>query len=122
MGYLFAPCRLPVLTLLWLAMCLLLLYEYLASPSRPVLAVLAIFVAGVLVKLVFFDLPFWELGDAFVYGGNYSFLDALMRLRRLRGDGGFLRPGFLLAPRPADNCPMRTSWPAGWRSAWRLCS
>jgi uncharacterized membrane protein len=80
LNYLFAPSRLPVLTLLWLGMCLLLLYEYLASPSRPVLAFLAIFVAGALVKLVFFDLPSWQLGEAMVYGGEYSFLDALMRL------------------------------------------
>jgi uncharacterized membrane protein len=80
LNYLFAPSRLPVLTLLWLGMCLLLLYEYLASPSRPVLAFLALFIAGVLLKLVFFDLPSWQLGEAMVYGGEYSFLDALMRL------------------------------------------
>ncbi len=80
LNYLFAPCRLPALTLLWLGMCLFLLYEYLAGPSRPVLAFLAIFVAGALVKLVFFDLSSWELGESFVYGGSYSFLDALMRL------------------------------------------
>jgi len=80
LGYLFAPCRLPVLTLLWVGMCLLLLREYLASPSQPVLAALALFTAGMLVKLVLFDLPFWDLGDAMVYRGTYSFTDSLMRL------------------------------------------
>ncbi len=93
MGYLFAPGRLPVLTLLWLGMCLLLTYEYLASRSQPVLIVLAIFVAGVICKLVFFDLPFWGMNESFVYEGNYSFLDALMRLT----DFGAMVAFFVLA-------------------------
>jgi uncharacterized membrane protein len=93
LNYLFAPCRLPVLTLLWLGMCLFLLYEYRASPSRPVLAFLAIFVAGTLVKLVFFDLQSWQLGEAFVYDGSYSFLDAVMRLV----DFGAMAAFFVLA-------------------------
>ena len=97
LGYLFAPCRLPVLTLLWLGMCLFLLYEYLASPSRPVLAFLALFVAGALVKLVFFDLPSWELGEAFVYGWQLFLPGRRDAARRLRGDGGLLRPGLLVA-------------------------
>ena len=78
--YLFAPGRLPVLTLLWLGMCMLLFHEYLISPNQPVLAFLAFFVAGTFVKLVFFDLPFWQLGTDMVYDGDYSFLDAVMRL------------------------------------------
>ena len=79
LGYLFAPARLPVLTLLWLGMCLLLTFEYLASRSQPVLVALAIFVAGAIGKLVFFDLPFWGIDESLVYAGNYSFLDAFMR-------------------------------------------
>ena len=93
LGYLFAPGRLPVLTLLWLGMCLLLLYEYLASPSQPVLVILGLFIAGVLVKLVFFDLPYWDLGEAMVYGGAYSPVDALMRLL----DFGAIAAFFVLA-------------------------
>lgn len=93
LNYLFAPCRLPVLTLLWLGMCLFLLYEYLASPSRAVLVFLVLFVSGALCKLVFFDLPSWELGEAFVYGGGYSFLDAVMRLV----DFGAMTAFFVLA-------------------------
>ena len=80
LNYLFAPGRMPVLTLLWLGMCVLLFYEYLASPSRPVRAFLALFVTGALVKLVFVDLPFWQINADMVYGGEYSFLDAVMRL------------------------------------------
>jgi uncharacterized membrane protein len=93
LGYLFAPGRLPVLTLLWLGMCLVLLYEYLASPRQSVLVVLALFVAGVLGKLVFFDLPFWGLEESFVYEGSYSYLDASMRLL----DFGAMAAFFLLA-------------------------
>jgi hypothetical protein len=80
LGYLFPPGRLMVLTMLWLGMCWLLLHEYLASPSDPLLAVLGLFVAGVLAKLVVFDLPSWQLGEGLVYGRTYSFLDALIRL------------------------------------------
>jgi uncharacterized membrane protein len=80
LGYLFAPCRLPVLTLLWVGMCVFLLREFLAKPSQPVFVALAAFAAGMLLKLVMFDLPFWNLGDAMVYQGAYSFTDGLMRL------------------------------------------
>lgn len=112
LGYLFAPCRLPVLTLLWLGMCLFLLYEYLASPSRPVLAFLAFFAAGALIKLVFVDLPSWELEDSFVYGGSYSFLDALMRLV----DFGAMAVFFVLAYwwLKEEPAPLPTATLAAW--------
>jgi uncharacterized membrane protein len=112
LNYLFAPCRLPVLTLLWLGMCLFLLYEYLASPSRPILAFLALFAGGALIKLVFVDLPSWQLGESFVYGGNYSFLDALMRLV----DFGALAAFFVLAYRWLRNepAPMPTAALTAW--------
>jgi uncharacterized membrane protein len=93
LGYLFPPGRLPVLTLLWLGMCLLLAHEYLASRSQAVFTVLALFIAGVIGKLVFFDLPFWGMDESFVYDGSYSFLDALMRLI----DFGALVAFFVLA-------------------------
>ncbi len=93
LAYLFSPARLPALTLLWLGMCLVLLYEYLGCASRSVRGVLAFFAAGVLVKLLFFDLPFWGLNEACVYGGSYSFLDALMRLI----DFGAMAAFFVLA-------------------------
>ena len=95
--------------------------EYLASPSQPVLVVLGLFVAGVLVKLVFFDLPSWELGEAMVYGGGYSWVDALMRLL----DFGAIAAFFVLAfsrHGGALACTTRTKWLAGWRWDWRSCS
>jgi uncharacterized membrane protein len=101
LNYVFAPCRLPVLTLLWLGMCLILIYEYLASPSQPILAILGLFVAGALVKFIFFDVPSWQFEETFVYGGGYSFLDALMRLI----DFGAMAAFFVLAFRWLRGAP-----------------
>jgi uncharacterized membrane protein len=78
--YLFPPARLPVLSLVWLAMCLVLFREYLARTASTVLAPLGAFVAGLLIKLALYDLGAWELSEALVYGGPYSPLDAAMRL------------------------------------------
>ena len=77
--YFFEPLKMPVLTLLWLGVCLLLVYEYLADRSKVMLGLLTVFVAGLLVKLFLFDLPSWDLNGP-LYGGAYSFLDATMRL------------------------------------------
>ncbi len=79
-GYLFPASRMPMLSLLWLAMCWVFFREYQASPREPVLALLGLFVAGVLIKLVAFDLNSWGLGETMVYRGGYSFLDSTMRL------------------------------------------
>ena len=112
LGYLFAPCRMPVLTLLWLGMCLILMYEYVASGSQAVLVVLGIFVTGVLSKLLFFDLPFWGLEESFTYRGGYSFLDALMRLIDFGAITTFFGLAFfslVVARRPARIAEL-----AGW--------
>ncbi|MFI5455740.1 MAG: DUF2339 domain-containing protein [Isosphaerales bacterium] len=93
MGYLFPPCRMPVLSLLWLGICLLFLQEYAARPSHVALAFLGAFVAGVLIKLVMFDLRFWDLQETMLYGDSYSFVDATMRLL----DFGALVAFFILA-------------------------
>src|SRR5208283_5240229 len=58
---LFPPLRLPILSLLWLAMCGLLLFEYLARRSLVLLGILGVFAGAVLLKLFFFDLPSWEV-------------------------------------------------------------
>jgi uncharacterized membrane protein len=80
MRYLFPAGRMPVLSLLWLGMCLLFLQEYLARPSRLALFLLGGFVAGVLIKLLMFDLEFWNFQQTMFTGEAYSFLDATMRL------------------------------------------
>jgi uncharacterized membrane protein len=112
LGYLFAPCRMPVLTLLWLGMCVILLYEYLASASQAVLVVLGIFVTGAVGKLLFFDLPFWGLEESFTYHGSYSFLDALMRLIDFGAMAAFFSLAFLSLGGP--RCPARIAELAGW--------
>ena len=112
LNYLFAPGRLPVLTLLWLGMCMLLLYEYRASPSRPLLAFLALFIAGTLVKLVCFDLPFWDLNEDMVYGGAYSVLDAVMRLVDFGAIAAFFVLVFAWGRGAVD--PLAARRAAGW--------
>jgi len=79
--YFYPPMRMPVLTLLWLGMCVLLLYEYLAERSMVLLGLLIAFVAGLLIKLFRFDLiGEWEVAGNMLYGGDYSFVAATMRL------------------------------------------
>jgi uncharacterized membrane protein len=79
-GVLFPPLRLPALSLLWLAMCLLLLHQYLQQPGRVALGLLFLFLIGLMVKLFFFDLADWGAGPMLLYDGGYSFLAAGMRL------------------------------------------
>jgi len=99
-GYLYPPLQLPVLTLVWLAMSLLLLLRYLSTPGTWLLQAMRLFVIGVVLKLLFFDLPSWDLNlgqiasnDSVLtlrYGGGYSFQLALMRLLDFAAIIGFL--------------------------------
>jgi uncharacterized membrane protein len=79
-GYLYLPVKLPLLTLLWLALCGLLLYQVLTGESQVLMAALMFFVGGVLVKLIVFDLPGWNVTGHMMYDGGYSFRDATLRL------------------------------------------
>ncbi|MEN6405249.1 MAG: DUF2339 domain-containing protein [Thermoguttaceae bacterium] len=80
-GYLFPPMRLPVLSLLWIAMGVFLMHEYLARPGAILLALLTLFGVGLVVKLFWFDLPSWQLVlETQRYSGAYSPLAASMRL------------------------------------------
>ncbi len=99
-GYLYPPLQLPVLTFIWLAMSLLLLLHYLAAPGQWLLQALRLFVIGVVLKLLLFDLPSWNLSLGHInaydsvwtlrYGGAYSFQFALMRLLDFAAIIGFL--------------------------------
>lgn len=95
-GYLYQPVKLPLLTLLWLAMCGFLLYETLVRESRVVATVLLVFVAGVVLKLFVFDLPSWSITDRFLYEGPYVFRDAGLRLVDFGAAVGFLAGGYAL--------------------------
>jgi len=94
--YLCPPLRLPVLSVLWIVLCGLLIYEYLARPSQLVLSALVVFVAALAVKLFVFDLPYWHVEGMKLYAGDYSFLDAAMRLIDFGAIIAFLYCGFRL--------------------------
>jgi uncharacterized membrane protein len=101
--YLFPPMRLPVLTLLWIAMCVFLLFEYLTRPASLLLGILAAFGCGLLAKLFLFDLPSWNLiHEVMLYPGDYSFLEAAMRLLDFGVIIAFLGLAFGLLQREAQ--------------------
>ena len=122
-GYLYPPLRLPVLTLVWLAMSLLLLLRYLAAPGEVGLQVLRLFLIAVLLKLLFFDLPSWNLSlghiDAYDsvwtlrYGGGYSFPLALMRLLDFAAIIGFLVFAFRRLSAAGDEAGSIRQWLGG---------
>lgn len=108
LGYIYPPLRTPVLTLLWLAMCAALLLRYRTAPHSLLLRGLLLFLAAVLIKLFFFDLNAWDLTMGYVwsgedswtilYGGDYSFELALMRLLDFGLIIAFLAYAFLHFP------------------------
>jgi uncharacterized membrane protein len=88
-GYIYPPLQMPMLTLVWLSMCLFIFMRYQAAQQHWLRAALVLFVVGVVSKLVF-DLFYWNLSIGQValddsmwtirYAGEYSFEFALMRL------------------------------------------
>jgi uncharacterized membrane protein len=79
-GFAYAPVKLPVLTLLWLALCGVLLWDAVARNSRPMLTLVLLALLVVLVKLFAIDVPAWSLTERFLYHGAYSWRDGLLRL------------------------------------------
>lgn len=98
-GYLYAPIKLPMLTLLWVAMCGVLLHESLVRKSRAIVDLLLVVVAGLLVKVFVFDLPSWDITHQMLYGTGYSFRDAALRMLDFGAVIGFLGSGYLLLTR-----------------------
>lgn len=100
-GFFYAPIKLPMMTLLWLALCGWLLYEVLVRESRVVTTLLLLFVGGLLAKLFLFDLPSWRVTERLLYGDAYSFRDALLRLVDFGAVIGFFTAAYgLLIARP----------------------
>ncbi len=95
-GVLLPPLRLPVLTLLWLAMCGLLLWEYRSTGSQTIRTLLIIFVAGLLLKLFVFDLQAWNVTGRWLYHGPYSFRDGTLRFLDFGATVTFFVLGFRL--------------------------
>jgi len=80
-GFLYPPARLPALTALWVAAGAALLFLHLVFTSRIALSFLVVFAVGVLIKLFSVDVFSWGLRpNYYIYGHQYSFLDAFMRL------------------------------------------
>ncbi|MDB5347632.1 MAG: hypothetical protein JWP89_6009 [Schlesneria sp.] len=96
LGYFYQPLQLPVLTLLWLSMCGVLLYQVTRTTSTAILALLVLFVGCVLFKLFVFDLPAWGLAEYGLYEGQYSFRDASLRLLDFGAAVAFFAGGYVL--------------------------
>lgn len=79
-GFAYAPLKLPVLTVLWLMLCGLLLWEAVVRNSRTLLTAVVLMMVAVIGKLFVIDIPTWALSPEFLYGGPYSFHDAALRL------------------------------------------
>jgi uncharacterized membrane protein len=107
-GDLYEPLRLPILSILWTAMCGLLLYEYLNDRNRVFLGLLVIFACVLIGKLFAFDLPHWDLQESMTYGrDSYPFLEVAMRLLDFGAIVGFLFIGFrLLADDAGKDAPV----------------
>lgn len=106
-GVLMPPMRLPILTMLWLAMCGLLLWEYRSTGSQTIRTLLVLFVTGLLGKLFFFDLPSWNVSESWIYYGPYSFRDAAMRLIDFGATVTFFVFGFRLLADEKDARKVR---------------
>jgi uncharacterized membrane protein len=108
-GYLYAPARLPVLTLLWLALCGVLLFEYLRRESQVLLGFAAAAAVAVVGKAFFFDLPSWSADVDLLYGGAYSFRDALMRLINFGAIVGFFGGAYALIAGQGGTAQIRAA-------------
>jgi uncharacterized membrane protein len=95
-GYFYAPLKLPILTLLWLAMCGLILFEAVARRSQWLTLALLVGVACVFGKVLFIDIPSWHLADLFLYQGHYSLRDGVLRLIDFGAVIGFLAGSYAL--------------------------
>lgn len=100
LGYFYAPLQLPMLTWLWLGLCAVLVKEAVRRNSDGLLLLGCLTVMAVVGKVLVVDLPSWELTDRFLYDGNYSFRDGLMRMIDLGAVIAFLAAARrLLMPR-----------------------
>ena len=84
-GFTYAPLKLPMLTVLWLALCGIVLWQAVAINSRTLITVVVFGLLAVLVKLCAVDVPNWNLAQNMIYrdvyaSHIYSFHDAAMRL------------------------------------------
>jgi uncharacterized membrane protein len=89
-GFVYAPVRLPMLTILWLAGCAILLRRALRCESRTFLTIAFVGTVAVIAKLLVWDIPAWSFSERLIYDAPYSFRDATMRLIDFGAVIGFL--------------------------------
>ena len=80
-GYAYPAATNAMLTVLWLGFCGILAMLWVQRKSE-ILLIFTIFATSIVLgKILFFDIAMgWELTDQYLYAGEYSFRDALMRL------------------------------------------
>jgi uncharacterized membrane protein len=79
-GEIYAPLRQPMMTVLWVAMCGYLLMKLVQYPGKLFESIFGIAVAGLLFKVLVFDLNTWGIDAGMRYVGDYSGQDAIFRL------------------------------------------
>ena len=102
LGFFYPPVRLPMLSMLWIVLCGFLLQQYRLRPSDGMLSLLMLFVVVLIAKLFAYDIAAWHLNPAMCYGGDYSFLEAGMRLLDFSAIIAFLCCGYYLLTGNAD--------------------
>lgn len=107
-GYFSPGLRLPVLTLLWIALCGLALWEATVQESKVMLVLAMALLGGLFIKLIGFDLPSWSASGRFLYEGTYSFRDASLRLLDFGAVIAFLTTAYVLLSRPVHARQART--------------
>lgn len=102
-GYAYAPLKLPMLTLLWLGLCGLLLWEAVVRNSEILLGATVVCLFVVLFKLFGVDVPVWALSEQLLYGGDYSYRDAALRLLDFGTVIAFFTMAYLVMSVPTRN-------------------
>ncbi len=77
--FIYAPLQLPTMTLIWLAVCALLLAVYKKTESSIFSSFFIFFCGLAAVKLLAFDLLRWDYELAHGYAGAYSIVEGLFR-------------------------------------------
>lgn len=103
LGFAYAPLKLPALTLLWLGLCTWLLVEAITRNSRVFMTGVVVAMLVVLVKLFVFDVASWSVSNDLLYGGDYSFRDATLRLVDFGAVVAFLGVAFAFVRRRESN-------------------
>ena len=79
-GVLFAPARLPALTVLWIIACIILAVSFLKHRGSVLFGCLLFAITATIVKVIAWDLPTWPISDTFLYQEGFRPLHFGMRL------------------------------------------